>query len=39
MDKWHAWVGEGTCTGVCWDNLKLRYHLEEPGLNGTLWIG
>ena len=39
MDKWHAWARGGTCTGVWWDNLKLRYHFEEPGLNGRLWIG
>jgi len=37
MDEWHAWVRGETCTGVWWDKLTLRYHLEEPGLNeGTI---
>ena len=38
---WCVWGRGERCTGFWWRNLKERYHLEDPGVDGRIilrWI-
>jgi len=38
---WRVWVRGEAYRGVCWGNLRERYHLEDPGVDGRIilsWI-
>jgi hypothetical protein len=32
----HVWESEDVYTGMWWENMRERYHLEIPGVDGSI---
>jgi hypothetical protein len=38
---WHVWVKGDVFTGLLWDNVTKRDHMDDPGVDGRIilrWI-